>query len=103
MRQFDVHANPSERSRLIAPFVVVRQSHLLAAAPTVVVAPMLLDDDRSAYTETSVRTIFADGKYIIAIAELAAIESRYLQRAVGDLRDHEDAIRRALDRLLTGF
>lgn len=103
MRQFDIHPNPSDRSRRFAPFVVVLQSHLLAAAPTVVVAPMILDDAKSAYTQTSTCVLFAGESYIVAVAELAAIEARHLERAVGDLRDHEDAIRRALDRLFTDF
>ncbi|WP_374571767.1 hypothetical protein [Phenylobacterium sp.] len=39
----------------------------------------------------------------VAVAELFAIDRALLSRLVGDLREHEDAIRRALDRLLTGF
>jgi toxin CcdB len=103
VRQFEVHPNPSERSRPIAPFVVVLQSHLLAAAPTTVVAPMIRNDGRAAYTELSALVVFDGGQYVVSIAELAAIDSRHLSRAVGDLRAHEDAIRRALDRLFTGF
>lgn len=103
MRQFDVHPNPSERSRPIAPLVVVLQSHHLAAAPTTVVAPMLINDGRSAYTELSALVVFQGAQYIVSIGELAAIDSRRLQRVIGTLREHEDAIRRALDRLFTGF
>ena len=50
MRQFDVYRNPSERSRAYAPYVVVLQSHLLEAMPTIVVAPMLLAENRKPYT-----------------------------------------------------
>ena len=53
MRQFDVCENPSARSREAAPFVVVLQSHLLNEMPTVIVAPLLIDDGRSAYAEAS--------------------------------------------------
>lgn len=42
-------------------------------------------------------------RLLIAISELAAIDSRFLQRPVGDVINSEDAIRRALDRLFTGF
>ena len=34
MRQFDILDNPSIRSRAVAPYVVVLQSHHLAAIPT---------------------------------------------------------------------
>jgi toxin CcdB len=103
MRQFDLFTNPSPRSRAVAPFVVLLQSHLLAAMPTAVVAPLLLDDGRSAYTETSVIVLFEGVQYVASIAELAAIDARRLQQPVGSLRDHEDALRRALDRVFTGF
>lgn len=103
MRQFELHPNPSERSREIAPFLIVLQSHLLAAAPTTVVAPLIHYDPRAAYTDLSVRVEFQGQDYLISIAELAAIDARKLRQAVGDPADHEDAIRRALERLFTGF
>ena len=103
MRQFDVFRNPSERSRTTAPFVVVLQSHLLSAMPTIVVAPMLIDDGRSAYSETSVSLTFSGERYILSVPELAGVESGRLREAVGSIGAHEDAIRRALDRVFTGF
>lgn len=103
MRQFDVCPNPSERSRAIAPYVVVLQSHLLAAIPTVIVAPMLRDDGRSAYSAVSVSLTFDRGGYIVSLPELAGVDAAHIRETVGNLGDHEDAIRRALDRLFTGF
>lgn len=45
-----------------------------------------------------------DGKpYLLMLSELGAVERNTLGRSLGSLRDREDDIRRALDRLLTGF
>ncbi|MBP6878204.1 MAG: CcdB family protein [Phenylobacterium sp.] len=103
MRQFDVFENPSRRSRPIAPYIVVLQSHLLAAAPTVVAAPLIRDDRRSNYSAISVVASFRGESFIVVIPELAALDPILLRRPIGNLREHEDAIRRALDRLFTGF
>jgi toxin CcdB len=103
VRQFDVYPNPSERSRAYAPFVVLLQSHLLDAMPTAVVAPLLLAEKRQPYTQVSAPVDFNGASYIVSAAELVAVDARTLNSSVGDLRDHEDALRRALDRLFTGF
>ncbi|CAN5905725.1 hypothetical protein BH11PSE1_BH11PSE1_27260 [soil metagenome] len=103
MRQFDVYPNPSSRSRAKAPYVVVVQSHHLVAAPTVLVAPLLLNDGRSGYTEISALVEFRGAHYIAQIGELGAIDPALLRNRAGDVREYEDAIRRAIDRLLTGF
>lgn len=103
MRQFDVCRNPSERSRPVAPFVVILQSHPLPDVPTVVVAPMLLDDGRSAYSGASVRVLYSGSRYVLSIPELAGIDTTALRGAVGSVAEQEDEIRRALDRLFTGF
>ena len=96
-------ANPSARSRDEIPWLVVLQSHHLAAMPTVVAAPLLKYEPRAAYSETSVVVSFKGEAFIVSVAELAAIDARGLPPSSGDLRDAEDSIRRALDRLFTGF
>ncbi|WP_312161844.1 CcdB family protein [Phenylobacterium sp.] len=103
MRQFEVYPNPSPRSRSVVPFVVVLQSHLLAAAPTTLVAPLIVDDGRSGYSEISALVPFDGRRFIVLVAELGAVDTRLLTTPLGDLSTHEDAIRRALDRLFTGF
>lgn len=103
MRQFDVYRNPSERSRAYAPYVVVLQSHLLEAIPTIVVAPMLLAENRKPYTRVSTLVVFEGERFIVSTAELVATDAKRLTALVGDLRDQEDDIRRALERLFTGF
>jgi toxin CcdB len=103
VRQFEVHTNPSPRSRAIIPYFVVLQSHLLAASNLTVVAPLLRQDPRSAFTLTSVPVHFADDDYVLLVGELTSIESQHLVRPAGSLQAYEDEIRRALDRVFTGF
>ncbi len=79
------------------------QSHLLAASHTTLVAPMLRQDGRSAFTEISVTVRFEGSDFVVLVAEMAALDTRRLSTAAGDLRDYEDDFRRAIDRLFTGF
>lgn len=102
MKQFDVYPNPSPRSRGRLPWVMVVQSHLFEAH-TMLVAPLLPQDGRSTFTEISVSVRLDDVEHIVLLGELAAVETRLLQRPVANLVSYEDAIRRALDRIFTGF
>ena len=103
VRQFDVFPNPSEGSRRIAPFVVVLQSHLLDDLPTVIVAPLLRPAERPAFTDVGMHVSFSGEGYTLSVAELSATDARRLSRPVGSLRDYDYEIRRALDRVFTGF
>jgi toxin CcdB len=103
LRQFDVCENPSARSREAAPFLVVLQSHLLNEMPTAIVAPLLIDDGRSAYAEASAKVTWNGSTFILSVPELVAIDARSLSRPLGNLGAYEEGIRRALERLFTGF
>jgi toxin CcdB len=103
LRQFDVYDAPTETSRRIAPFVVVLQSHFLESVPTVIVAPLLRQAERPAYADVSVPIRFADQELVLSLAELATIQRAMLRRSRGTLLEHEDDIRRALERVFTGF
>lgn len=103
MRQFDVHRNPSGRTQTVLPYLVVLQSHLLAASNLTVVAPLLRADEKSAFTLTSVPVSFRDGNHVVLVGEMTSIDTLHLHRSVGDLRTYEDEIRRALERVFTGF
>lgn len=102
MRQFDVYPNPSSAARAFAPFVVVLQSHHLRGVDTVVVAP-LVNDAQPELTALDVPVEFNGVELAAAIAEIGSVERSALRRRAGDLAAYEDAIRRALDRLFTGF
>ena len=103
MRQFDVYETPGPNSAQIAPYVLVIQSHFLEGLPTVIVAPLLRRHERPEYDQLSVPLEFAGEALVLSLAELVVVHKRTLQRRRGDLREHEDTIRRALDRVFTGF
>jgi hypothetical protein len=63
----------------------------------------LLSDTRSVYTEISATIEFQGATYVAQVSELAAVDPVLLRNLAGDLRDYEDGIRRAIDRLLTGI
>lgn len=102
-RQFDVFPNPSVSSRAAAPFVVVLQSEHSGDLPTIVVAPIYLRAKAQLLSQLTVAIEFEGQHMLISIPELAAVSDRRLKRKLGDLLDHEYDIRRALDRLFTGF
>lgn len=103
IRQFEIVENPSTRSRAIAPYVVLLQSHLYDEGLTAIVAPMMMMSAAATLTRVSLPVEFDGTKYILMLSELATVERGALGRARGSLVDREDDIRRALDRLFTGF
>lgn len=103
IRQFDLIDNPSQRSRAIAPLVMVVQSHLYDEGPTLLVAPLFQMSPAALLTKVTI-PVWHDGvDYILMLSELGAIERRAASKVRGSLLAHEDDIRRALDRLFTGF
>lgn len=103
IRQFDVFANPGSSTRVKAPYIVVLQSHLFEALSTVIVAPLMRIGTPSAESKILLEVEFGGERLVVDVALLANIEHRMLGRARGSLIAHEDDIRRALDRLFTGF
>ena len=102
MRQFDVYRNPQPRTATAAPYLVVLSSHLLPNVGLVVVAPLLRDRRRP--MQELEPTIEVDGEsLVLGLTDLFSVEPRELKGAVANLLDAEDTIRRAIDRLFTGF
>ncbi len=99
LRQFDVFRNPSSASRSFAPFVAMIQSHFIEQA-VVVVAPLATD---KAATGVDIDVDYADGGFVLALSEMGSVSRPMLGRTLGSSATHEDEIRRALDRLFTGF
>jgi toxin CcdB len=99
MRQFDVVPNPSNSSRSYAPYVLVLQSHYVEL-DTTVVAPIARDKTPS---DLEVAVEIRGESLVVALTELAAVRTASLRGTVSSLRDFEDEIRRALERLFTGF
>lgn len=100
-RQFDVFATPSGGRG--APMLVVLQSHLLSGLETVLVAPLIdrqeLSDDHEVFIAISVE----GSEYVLNLAQIASLAEKRLGRRLQSVAEHEDAIRRGLDRLFTGF
>lgn len=103
IRQFDIVENPSPRSRAIAPFVMLIQSHLYDEGLTALVAPLFEMPAAAAVTRVSLPVEFEGKPYLLMLSELGAVDRQRLNRPVGSLAAREDDIRRALDRLFTGF
>ncbi len=101
-RQFDVVANPEARRQPTVPFMVVLQSHHLSMQTTVV-APIRILADAEGVEEIEVQVSVRDARHVIMVSELAHLPRSMVGRTVESLASHEDEIRRALDRLFTGF
>ena len=102
MRQFDVYENPSAEARRFAPFVVILSSHLIVGFDDAVVAP-LVNDSQLAVSGFEIPVKVDHESFVVVLTELAGVQGRSLRRKTGSLLAHEDDIRRALDRLFTGF
>ena len=103
IRQFDLIDNPSSRSRVIAPFLMVVQSHLYDEGSTLLVAPLLGMASAAVLTRVSLSVSHDRRDYILMLSELGAIRRPTVAVVRGSLLAYEDDIRRALDRLFTGF
>lgn len=102
-RQFDVCRYPGQSTEADAPYVCVIQSHYLAGMDTVIVAPLLRTTVSVTSSQVAVPVSIDGDPYTLHLALMANIETRDLGAVVANLLDHEFEIRRALDRLFTGF
>ncbi len=82
---------------------MVIQSHLYDEGPTLLVAPLFQMDPAALVTKVSLPVRHDGVGYILMLSELGAIDRKAAGRVRGSLLAHEDDIRRALDRLFTGF
>ena len=100
MRQFDVCPNPSGATRAYAPYVVVLQSHYLDLE-TIAIAPLVTDARPLEPIDLAVEL---NGEpFVLAISEIGSVSRTRLKRRLGSLTEYEDDIRRALERLFSGF
>lgn len=102
MKQFDLFENPSLHSRDVAPFLMVLPSHHVVGLEEVVVAPVVRSG-RLTPNAVDVTVQIDDQTYVVSVVGLAAVRQSILKRRVGNLMRFEFDIRRALDRLFTGF
>lgn len=78
-------------------------SHFLDGIPTVLVAPMIRVTPGDQFTRVSVGVAFQSEDLMLSLPEMAPLPRKTLGPILGDLREYEDDIRRALDRVFTGF
>lgn len=102
MRQFDVLANPDPNTGRHSPFLVVVQSHHLDPLNTIFLTPAIRDARRPV-TPLDVEIEFNGERLVLAVAESAGVPKVGFGRVVGSVIEHQDAIRRAFERLLGGF
>lgn len=103
IRQFDVFTTPKSRGSDDAPLVCVVQSHYFEALNTVVVAPLIRASPVHTATQAAVAIVFDGVDYLLDVSLIANIRHQALRMPLGSLIAYEDDIRRALDRLFTGF
>lgn len=75
------------------------QSHLIEQE-VVVVAPLATD---KATTGVDIGIDHDGDGFVLALSELGSVPRQSLGRALGSLADREDDIRRALEKLFSGF
>ena len=102
MRQFEVVENPNPDTRRHSPFLVILQSHHLDPLETIFLAPLISDSTRPV-SPLDIPVEFRGQQLVMAIGEAAGVPRSGFGRAIGSLAEHEDAIRRAFERLLGGF
>jgi len=102
LRQFDAYRNPSPAARGVAPFLVILSSHHLRGLTEVVVAPAVNDAERLV-SELEIPLMIEGEILTLVVSELFSVSASLLRQRITSLSAHEDAIRRALDRLFTGF
>lgn len=102
MRQFDILENPNPASRRYAPYVVVLQSHHLDPLDTILLAPLVNDSER-AVSSIDIPVEFRGQPFALVVAEMAGISRQGLGRTLGSAASAEDDIRRAIEKLLSGF
>ena len=98
MAQFDVHVLPDGTT------VVNLQSDLLFGYPTTLVAPLLPEADVPVGRSRMHPMFLIGGERLLLAPHLAsAIPSRSLGRVTVSLRDHDYAIKGALDVVVSGY
>ena len=105
MAQWDVHPNPSLRSREDIPYLVDLQSNLLDGLPSRLVAPLARVIVTPEGVPPALCPVFnIDGASVVLLPhESAPIEARLLERRVASLLTQAHDVAAALDALVSGF
>lgn len=82
--------------------MVVLQSHHLDPLETILLAPLVNDAYRQV-SSVDIPVEFQSQSLVLVVAEMAGVRRQGLGRAIGSVVSSEDEIRRAFEKLLTGF
>jgi hypothetical protein len=102
LRQFDVFRNPSLEARKIAPFLVMLSSHHLRGIDEIIVAPVV-NDATETVSGLEILVEVEGQRLTLVISEMFSLTPTGSRVAIDNLSYLEDDIRRAVDRLFTGF
>lgn len=105
MAQYDIHPNPSARSRDEVPYLVDVQSNLLADLRTRLVVPLSRTGASLSQAPRRLSPTFSvQGQLLALQPHLAAgIDAKLLRKPVGSLAAHATDIRDALDAVVRGI
>ena len=103
IRQFDVFKNPSTVSQATSPYLLILQSHHLAALNTVIAAPLIESSLLQPDLVVLLPIEIAEQSYTLDLTVMGAVPAARLTSRVANLIQMEDVIRRGLDRIFTGF
>ena len=99
MAQFDLYAGVGRTNG----YVVDVQADLLDLLATRVVAPLKSKAEAQIITGLMPVVEFEGAEFVVLIQEMAAVQTRELQRRAGSLAGYQDNIKRALDILFFGI
>lgn len=96
MAQFDVYRLPNGQ------LVVDLQTDLIGIEASRVVAPLREEGRFAAFPGLTPQVSFEGALWLVRVQELAAVSGAELGAPVGNLVEHRDALKRALDILIDG-
>lgn len=103
LRQFDVCINPDASTRRDIPLVVILQSDFVLGLRSVVVAPVRRKGKHPPLSRLAIEFSFKGNDYVVALHELATLQTARLQPAGLNVTVLRERIVRALDLLFTGI
>ncbi|MCU0763699.1 MAG: CcdB family protein [Hydrogenophaga sp.] len=104
MAQYDVYANPSQRSGKDIPYVVVIQSDLLDGLATRLTIPLAIPDGDVKVPTVLCPVIVVKGKRLHALAHYAApLPARELGLAVDNVATQANFLVSAMEAVLAGI
>jgi len=105
IRRFDVYRNPEPRSTRSFPYLLVIQSELFDALPTVVVVPLVRTSMLGGRPAERLNPeLIVDGEKVYMLTQqLGAVSIKSLTKYLSNLDAARDVITLALDFLFTGI